>query len=667
MAPRPGRSAARPTTYPDPASSPIVAAADSEAEKAGQGQAGGRGALVGQDAVQCAAAPAHGETARGIGTAEAEREEEVEAWQEDRLVRGHDHRAALEPRLDGRRQARHRRGVQRRRRLVEQQHGRRAEKRARQRQPLAFAGAEGEAVVPEHRLQSRRQRGQELGETDRVEDALHVGRRGRRCPEPQVVGHARVEEVRALGQPGEDAPPRRDGHVVAGVLAEGHGPRAGLDEAQQRGEDGRLARSGGPGQRDPGAGGREEGERGERRDVPVRVADPDTSHRERCRVRATRGRLRRVVPRRTDGRVVPRRTDGRVVPRRRRDRGVEDREHSGRGRLSLGAGVELGAGAAQRDEDLGRHEQDGHGRLQAELAPEQPQPEHHRDQADPEAGEHVHGQRREEGDAQGAQGGGAHAVGGRRHLAPPVVLASEGPQRRQALDQLQEAAGQGPEPAPLAGRAFCRLASEQDHRERHREHQCDDHDKGQPVLGRHPGQEQYRDHRGGCRLGEVARVVGVQGAQPPRGGERELSGALAGQPAGTEGEGVAQQLAAQAGHDAVGRTLGREVSCGVQRGADQDGRADHDDGGHDGAEGGVVQKGAVHHVGERHRLDHHRDRAQRSEEEGERGHPPQAGNPRRELGLDQARPTRARGGVAHRLNVVSFTSTVRPMRPSATA
>ena len=73
-------------------------------------------------------------------------------------------------------------------------------------------------------------------------------------------------------------------------------------------------------------------------------------------------------------------------------------------------------------------------------------PEHHRHEPDPEAGDHVHGERGEEGDPQRAHGGAAHPFGGRRHLAAPLLLAPEGPQGRQTLHQLEEAARQGAEP-----------------------------------------------------------------------------------------------------------------------------------------------------------------------------------------------------------------------------
>ena len=66
---------------------------------------------------------------------------------------------------------------------------------------------------------------------------------------------------------------------------------------------------------------------------------------------------------------------------------------------------------------------------------------------DAEPGEHVHGQSGEEGDAQRAHGGRAHALGGRLHLAPALLLAPEGAQGRQALDELEEAG----RPATRAG------------------------------------------------------------------------------------------------------------------------------------------------------------------------------------------------------------------------
>ena len=82
---------------------------------------------------------------------------------------------------------------------------------------------------------------------------------------------------------------------------------------------------------------------------------------------------------------------------------------------------------------------------------------------------------------------------------------------------------------------------------------------------------------GGLR--EIARVVGVQRAQPACRGERQLARALPGQPARPEGEGVTQQLAAEPGHDAIGGPVGRQVAGAVHGRPGQDGQADENDGG----------------------------------------------------------------------------------------
>ncbi len=59
----------------------------------------------------------------------------------------------------------------------------------------------------------------------------------------------------------------------------------------------------------------------------------------------------------------------RVGPRRGRDGRREHLDDPLRGGLPLGAGVELGSGAAHRYEDLGRDQEHRHGGLQVELAP----------------------------------------------------------------------------------------------------------------------------------------------------------------------------------------------------------------------------------------------------------------------------------------------------------
>ena len=206
-------------------------------------------------------------------------------------------------------------------------------------------------------------------------------------------------------------------------------------EAQERGQHGRLPGARPAGQRDPAAGRQVEGDAVDRGRVAVRVG--------------RRAGLRRGAPApRADRPAGAGRRPCPLVVRAGQRRG-EHLEHPGGRGLPLGAGVELGPGPPQRDEDLGRHQQDGHRGLQVDLAPEEPQSQHHGHEPDAEPGQHVHGQRGEEGGAQRAHGGRAHPFGRRLHLAPALLLAAEGAQGRQPLDQLEEPAGQRAEPAPL--------------------------------------------------------------------------------------------------------------------------------------------------------------------------------------------------------------------------
>ena len=124
-----------------------------------------------------------------------------------------------------------------------------------------------------------------------------------------------------------------------------------------------------------------------------------------------------------------------------------------------------------------------------------------------------------------------------------------------------------------------RLAAEGDHRHRHRQHQRDDDHERQPVLRGHPDQQDDGDDGGRGRLGQVARVVGVERAQPPGGGERQLARALPAQPARPQRQGVLQELAPQ--RSTTTRSAARErreVAGAVQHGAGEDGQPDHDDG-----------------------------------------------------------------------------------------
>ena len=246
--------------------------------------------------------------------------------------------------------------------------------------------------------------------------------------------------------------------------------------------------------------------------------------------------------------------------------------------------------------------------------------------------------------AQGAHGGRPHAFARLRHLPAPVCLAAEGTKSRQALDELEEPPGERSQTPPLPLRAPRRLPTEEDHAHRHRDDQRHDDREGQPVLGGHPRQQEEGDDDGGRRLGEVARVVGVERAQSPGRGEGELARPLAGQPARPELQAVAEQIAPQARHDPFGRTVRRQVAGGGDHAPDDQGHGGQGDLGRDVAQRHVPQQRAVHGSGQGDGLDHHGRRAQDGDDEGHPGRPAQAGHTTGQLGIDQAGAAAARVG-----------------------
>ncbi len=121
-------------------------------------QSGQRQASVGRPGFgQDAADGLHGATA-GSG-APRDVDDGIEVGQEERLVGGHDDGPPGQPRRDGLRQSSRGRRIEGRRGLVEQQDGGRTQEGPRQRHPLSFPGAEGQAVLPERRRQARGEMG----------------------------------------------------------------------------------------------------------------------------------------------------------------------------------------------------------------------------------------------------------------------------------------------------------------------------------------------------------------------------------------------------------------------------------------------------------------------------------------------------------------------------
>ena len=178
---RPGRKAARPTTYPEPASRPMVAAAAARPSSPGHGEpAVGRPGL-GEDAMQGATRwRAHDETTRGRAAA---RVTTASKWgRSDGLVGRHHDGAALEPWFDRRRQAGDRGRVEGGGRLVEEEDGGGAQQGTGQGHPLAFARAQREPVMSERRPEPGGQVAQQFGQTDRSEHVQEVAVGSIGCP-----------------------------------------------------------------------------------------------------------------------------------------------------------------------------------------------------------------------------------------------------------------------------------------------------------------------------------------------------------------------------------------------------------------------------------------------------------------------------------------------------
>ena len=136
-------------------------------------------------------------------------------------------------------------------RLVEQHQGgavEPAQEGARQRDPLALARRQPGAALAEPGGQAVGQRGDDvrgLRERDGPRHGLVVGAGH---PEPDVVGHGRVEQVRALRQPRDPPAPLVDGQVAQVHPVHRDPSLVDVGEPQQHRQQRRLPGAAGPGQ-----------------------------------------------------------------------------------------------------------------------------------------------------------------------------------------------------------------------------------------------------------------------------------------------------------------------------------------------------------------------------------------------------------------------------------
>jgi hypothetical protein len=180
-------------------------------------------------------------------------------------------------------------------------------------------------------------------------------------------------------------------------------------------------------------------------------------------------------------------------------------------RLPFGAGVELGPGPTERDEDLRGDQEHGQRGLQAELAPQaacRPRTMATKPTPNPAIRSMASAERKATRKVRmvATRTPSADSMTSRR----PCPVAPEGAQGRQSFNQLEEPPGQRSEAAPLPFRATVRFPPEVDHGDRHGDDERHDNDQGEPILGGHPDQEHDRYHGGHGGLGDVAREVGVE-------------------------------------------------------------------------------------------------------------------------------------------------------------
>ena len=226
---------------------------------------------------------------------------------------------------------------------------------------------------------------------------------------------------------------------------------------------------------------------------------------------------------------------------------------------SVGGGVVLGADIAQRLVHLGGEDQHRERRGEVHLPVDEPHADRDGDQRHAQGREQLEHHRGEEGELQRAHGGGAVTVAEGLHHPLRAVLAAEGAQGGQALDEVQQLGPQGAHvrQQPL-GAAHGHLPH-QDHEQRH-QRQRDQGDHGAERIEQPDRQQAQRgDRRREHQLGDVAHQIGAQLLQPRRRQRRHVRAPAGPGPRaepGGVGEDAGAQIADRGGRGAVrGRLL----------------------------------------------------------------------------------------------------------------
>ena len=368
-------------------------------------------------------------------------------------------------------------GIEIRRRLVEDDEGRVAQERARERDPLQLAGGKWAAAVSDDGLVPVGQLVDECvgsGERRRGPD---IAVRRAVASEPDVVGHGAAEQGRPLRHPGDLRPP---GGRVAGREIDGpHGRAAArrLHQPEEQRGDRALAAPARADERHRLAGRELEIDRVEHELRPRRIHERDSLEPHR-RV----SRARRHLPG----------TDG------GRRRLLEQLEEALRDREPVGARVELGREVPQRQVELRRKHEDGEARLEAETPFDEANADGHRDERDPERRRELQHGPREKRDAERAHRRAAVLVADpcnplRLRLGPV-----EGTERRQPADDVREVAREASERAPARMRSPLGVAADEPHEDRY-EGEREEHHPGRDEVDRrdedeHGDRHDHREH-----------------------------------------------------------------------------------------------------------------------------------------------------------------------------
>ena len=157
-------------------------------------------------------------------------------------MRDHDDRAA---RHQIRQRCLHQRlalRVQRRGRLVQNQHRRVLQDRARNRQPLPLAAGEAEALLADHRVVALRHLQDEVVRQRGLRRFYHARERHIRLPVRDVVAHRVVEQDRLLRHLADLRAQRGQAHVAHIVAVDQDAPAGHIEEARNQVHQRRLSR-----------------------------------------------------------------------------------------------------------------------------------------------------------------------------------------------------------------------------------------------------------------------------------------------------------------------------------------------------------------------------------------------------------------------------------------